>query len=274
MKQILLFLLLTAFLGACKKNTSGPAAPKTILLSRSLINGHNEYRYYYSKENRLIRFEIYADAFPNGLQSYALIEYDATGHITQLTSYQAAGDVAQTRTLVQYNANNQIASAQFFDLLGPSPNTPSSSNTWTYNANGDWIKLEHKDKTNTLTSRTNLSYNADGTLKQTDEYGVAGNLLYQTGKSVYSVPGSYYPPGLDQLKILLGPDITAVVFNEGIQHFSYDQNSAITYNSAWQMSGREYNANGTLAKQTITIKRIKPANTDIINYASYEYIEQ
>lgn len=274
MKRIILFLLAPVLIGACKKDKNGAAAPKTVLLSRSLYDGHNNNRYFYNADNLLIRFESYNDEPPNGLTSYALIEYDAKGHITQLTSYQSPGEIATNRTLVQYNGSDQIESAQFYDLQGATPNTPSSSQTWKYNAKGDWISMDTKDKNNKLLRRVNLSYYADGSLKQTDEYKENSNQLYLVAKSIYSVPGGFYPPGLDQMKILLGPDLTGVLFNETIQHYSYDQNGVITYNSTLQMSGREYNANGSLAKQTITIKRIKPANTDLVHYAEYEYIEQ
>jgi hypothetical protein len=273
MKKIILFVLLPAMLGGCKKGNDAPAA-KTILLSRSLYNGHTNSRYYYSTENRLIKVESYDEKPPNALTYYSTIEYDATGHITQITNYQAPGDIATGRTVVQYNANNQLASALNYDLQGATPNAPSTSQNWTYNANGDWIKLEVKDKNDKLLRRVNLSYNADGSLKQTEEYEAANNLLFLVGKTIYSVPGGAYPPGLDQLKILLGPDQTAMLFNEGIQFYSYDQNSVIKFNIGYQMSGREYNANGTLSKQTITVKRIKPPFPDEVKYAQYEYIEQ
>lgn len=270
MKKICLLLLSCIVLFACKKNSSVPEE-KTILLTRSISNGKTNYKFVYSPDKKLTRIEGYDETPANAPSITFDITYHDNGQIEQLTSYQEPGSVAITRSVIQYNADNKIQSAAIYDLQGATPNVATSSSTWTYNAKGNFIKLVRKDKNDRLIEQTNISYYDNNTIKQIDSYGENGGLLVLKSKSIFSVPAGEYPPGLEQLMIILGADFTASMYNETIQRYQYDQNGVITYNTMQQMSARQFNADGTLNKQTITLKKIKPADTDVITFKQYEY---
>ncbi len=271
MQRLLILLMAGLCLFSCKKNSS-EAAKKTILLSHSLTNGHDSYRFYYSPDNKLIRYEGFDETPANAMNVYGIIEYDASGHVSELTTYKQPGAIALSRVVVECDATGKLKSAESYDLAGPTPNVAASTQAWTYNANGQFIKLERRNKSGKLLERVNLSYFADGSLKQTDQYIEKDDMLVLIGRKIFSIPGSSYPPGMEQIMPIFGPDFTANMVNESILNYSYDQNGVITFNNMYQMSAREYNPDSTLKKQTITIKSIVPAKPDNVVFKQYEYI--
>jgi hypothetical protein len=265
---------LFASLFACKKDNDGGDKPKTILLSVSLSNGHPANRFYYSADNKLIRFESFEEQSPNSLTNTVMIEYDQAGTISRTTSYKEPGHVAAYRTVIDSTSNGNIVKASSYDLLSATPNTPNSTQKRSYNAQGRLSKVESRDKNGKLTNYINVSYYADGSVKQIDQYQEESNQLYQVGKTVYAIPGAVHPKGLQSIESYLGPEYSALFLNEAFQTFNYDQNGVISYNIQYQMSARQYNSDSTLKSQTITIKKIKPAHADVIVFKQYEYITQ
>jgi hypothetical protein len=273
MKRIFIPVLLCALLFSCKKQNSG-APEKTILLSHVMSNGHTADRFFYSPDNKLIRYESYKSQPANVISYYAIIEYGQSGAISQLTTYQEPGAVPKSRTIVESAEDGKIKSALNYDLQSATPNVPVSTSAWTYNVKGQLTKLVAKDKNDELLYYINYSYYPDGSIKQSDQYSEESNQLYLVEKHIYSIPGTYFPKGLETLRTVLGIDYLAYFFSETIQVFDYDQNGFVTFNRQYQMAAREYSADSTLLKQTVTIKKIKPAGDDDIVYKQYEYIEQ
>jgi hypothetical protein len=273
MKKILPILFVVACF-ACKKDKEGDNKPKTILLSTSLSNGHPANRFYYSADNKLIRFESFEEQAPNSLVSSVVLEYDQAGVLSRYTNYQEPAHLAISRVVIDSASNGNIIKASSYDLQSATPNVPHSIQTRTYNAQGKLSKLERKDKNGKLQDYINVSWYADGTIKQIDQYQAQNNALYQVGKTVYAIPGAVLPKGLEAVEPVLGPEYTALFFNESFQTFNYDQNGFVTYNIQYQMSARVHNPDNTLKSQTITIKKIKPAATDVVVFKQYEYISQ
>lgn len=266
---ILAVLIITLF--SCKKDAS-KSDVKPILLSRSTSNGITANRFYYNADNKLIRFESYDDQPGNALTFYTVIDYDGGGNIAQLTNYKEPGSVATQRVIVQNTIDGKIDSALVYDLQGLNPAMPTSSSSYNYNAQGQLIHVSSRDKNNQLLSYTNVLRYPDGTLKQIDIYDEESNELFLIAKTLYSIPGTNYPKGVESVSTILGEEYTALFFNESIQSYTYDQNGVIDRNTMFQMSAREYNPDGSLKKQVVTLKRIKPVFPDDITYKEYEYI--
>ena len=273
MKKIFLILILCAAMFACKKQNS-EEKQKTTLISRSLTNGLVAYVFHYSADNKLTKFEGYNEDPPNALGYWQGLDYDASGNIKQITTYHEPGAVPTYRTIVETVVDGKIKTASNYDLQSATPSTPTARQTLSYSADGRLIKVESKDNNGKLITYTNLLYYADGSIKQAEIYKEESNLLYLIEKTTYSVPGTIFPKGLDVIHPILGPQFTSSFIKDSYQIFDYDQNGAITYNRQYLTSGREYSDDSTLTRQTITIKRNKPAHPDTIIYKQYEYIKQ
>jgi hypothetical protein len=276
MKTIFVLCVLFVSLLACKKNKDkdNENKPKTILLSTSLTNGHIANRFYYSADNKFTKLELYDEQAPNALIGSIVFEYNQAGFFSRYTTYTEPGHAASLRLLVDSTNNGNIIKVSQYDLLSATPNVPITIQTRNYNGQGRLSKLENRDKNGKLINYTTISYYADGTVKQVDTYKEESNQLYLVEKRVYAVPGSLFPKGLQAIELILGFDYTAAFFNEAYQQYSYDQNGAITWNRQYQFSAREYNADSTLKKQTLTVKKIKPASADEVLFKQYEYITQ
>jgi hypothetical protein len=273
MKPVSVLLLVSALFFACKKDKD-KYEPKTVLLSATYTNGNLSYKFSYTSENKLSKVEAYNEKSPSALVASIVVEYHSNGDINQLTTYSEPGHSATSRTIIDSSNNGNIIKFSNYNLLGPSPNTPGSINKRTYNAQGWLSKQESRDKSGDLINTLNVSYYPDGSVKQLDQYKEESNMLYQTEKRVYAIPGTLRPKGLDAVETVLGFEFTAPFFNEGYQTFSYDQNGGITFQRQYLMSGREYSAESTLTRQTITVKKVKPVGTDEIFSKQYEYITQ
>lgn len=273
--KIKLILIICILSFACKKSKNGePQKPPTILLTASLSNGHAANKFSYSADNKLIMLESYNEASPNTLVATMVIEYNQAGDINTLTSYSEPGHLATSRSTIDSMANGHIITTSQYDLQSATPNKPAATSKRTYNAAGRLLKVEWKDKNGKLISYNNVSYYASGTVKQIDSYDEESGSLYMVQKEVYAIPGGYIPKGLQALDEILGPQYTAAFINDSYQYFTYDQNGVIKQNRQYQYSAREYNSDSTLKRQTITIKKIKPAFEDEIVYKQYEYVTQ
>jgi hypothetical protein len=274
MKSIVLATAISLFLISCKKD-GGSDKEKTILLTEVSSNGLKEMRLHYDANNYLVKMEGFnADPADNSMSSYIVFLNDAEGRIEQFTSYIMPANIAAAKGIVTYDASGKITGATSYDLMGISPNTPHATSTITYNAKDQVIKTVRKDKDGKMLEQENLSYFEDGHIKERSSWKETDGQLWMTGKSSYSLPGGYYPNGLEQLQVLLGPDFIARMYSETIVHLTYSQAGVITKHWTAQMSAREFNEDQTLKKQTTTHKYIKPEDDDKVYTKEYKYIKQ
>ena len=160
---------------ACKKDKQHQT---TLLLSKSMSNGHIVDEFLYSPDSKLVRYNLYTTSPTNVVAYYYIFEYNTDGIVHQYTYYKADGNVAQNRVLVANTINGQFDSAYIYDLQSATPNTPSAISHWTYNASGRLIKQQAKDKNGKLSYLVNFSYYPDGSLKQSDQYAEESGMLY------------------------------------------------------------------------------------------------
>lgn len=259
---------------SCKKE-SGSNKEKTILLSEVTSNGLKELRFHYDANNFLVKLEGFnADPADNSMTSYITFLNDEQGRIKQFTSYQMPSNAAAAKGTVEYDASGRISGASSYDLAGPAPNTPYATSTFTYNAKDQLIKSVRKDKNGKLMEQENLSYFDDGHIKERSSWQESNGALWMSSKASYSLPGGYYPSGLEQLQVLLGADFIARMYSEAITHFTYTQLGTVTKQWNSYMSSREFNDDQTLKKQIITHKYIKPEDDDKVYIMEYKYIKQ
>lgn len=268
MKQLIPFLFLFIVLTGCKKEDS---KQKEVLLTEVSTDGVVSTRIHYDADNRLTRYEGFGGGV---LSSYLTTKYDANGHISELSSYGSPGDIPYIRILIQCDNDGKFTKATTYELQGPTPNTPTTIATYSYNSQGQMIKIERRDNSNVFISSINLFYFPDGNLKEYQTFKEANNLLWMSGKTIYSVPNGFYPKGTDKLRMALGPDVAASLFSESIHSYTYDQNGGMLTHTSRMMSGREFNNDGSLKKQVETYTSIKPPQAAIVYNKSYEYILQ
>lgn len=275
MKSIVIATAISLFLISCKKDGGGSDQEKTILLSEISSNGLKGLRLYYDASNYLIKLEGFkSDPADNSMTSYIVFLNDDEGRIKQFTSYTMPSNTAVAKGTVEYDAAGKITGVSSFDLTSITPNTPVATTTVTYNAGGQVIKTVRKDKNGKLLEQENLSYFDDGHVKERSSWKEQDGALWMTGKASYSLPGGYYPSGLEQLQVLLGPDFIARMYSETISHLTYSQAGVITKHWNEMMSSREFNEDQTLKKQITTQKYIKPEDDDKVYIMEYKYIKQ
>ena len=273
MKSIIFAAIISLVLFSCKKQGGGHQ--KETFLTEISVNGLKQLRFEYNPDNLLTRIEAFkTDPADPSMTSYIVFQFNDKQQIKEFTSYVMPGGTATGKATIQYDSAGRLVGGTSYDLMGISPNTPSGSTTFTYNAKCLVNKIVRKDKNGKTTGQTNLLYYDDGHIKEQQSWVPNDGQLYMTGKISYSIPNGYYPHGLDQLRVLLGTDFIASMYSESISHVEYTQNGDITKQWNEQMSAREFNEDGTLKKQIITNKYIKPAKEDKINVEKYKYTQQ
>jgi len=268
MKQIIFFVSLLLMVAGCKKDDN---KQKEILLSEVSSNGALSVKISYSGDNRLLRYDTYSGGVMN---AYLTFSYDGDGHVESISSFISPGDIPAVRILVECDTQGKIISVANYDLLGPTPNTPISHATYSYNPDGRLGKVDRRDEDEELLTQTNLSYFPDGNLKEVRTYEESSNQLWLSGKTIYSVPNGFQSVGAQKLQQLLGPDVAANLLSESIQSYRYDQNGGTLNQRSTMMSGREFNEDGSLKKQVQTATSIKPPQAATVSNMSYEYIRQ
>jgi hypothetical protein len=275
MKSIVIFLALNLCLIACKKEGGGSEEPKETLVSEVRVDGVPNIRFQYNSDNRMTKIESYkSDPADNTMHSYVNFQYNDKGHITQFTSFIMPGNIASGKAVFEYDANDKMVKASTYNLQGISPNTVQSTITYTYNGKGLVTKSVEKDKSAKLVAQTNFLYYDDGHFKERQTWLDNGGALWMKGKTSFSLPSGNYPSGLDQLRVILGSDIIAAMYSESISYLTYSAIGSITHSTGEQMSAREYNEDGTLKKQVVTRKHIKPEADDEVHLEEYIYIKQ
>lgn len=184
------------------------------------------------------------------------------------------GNVAIGKAVINYDESGKLTGASSYDLQGVSPNIVQSSSAFTYNGKGQVIKVVLKNKDGELVRQNNYSYYDDGHVKEGTEWKENDGELWMSHKTSYSLPNGYYPSGMEQLHVLLGADFIARMYSETIAYLTYSQAGVITNSQNAQMSARDYNEDGTLQKQVVTSKYIKPEKDDKVSLYEYKYIKQ
>lgn len=274
MKKLIAILALASVIISCKKEP-GPGHPKETLLSEVTRDSLKYLRFEYNSGNLLTKVEGYnADAADNNITSFISFQYTPEGHIKQYTSYTMPGTVAVAKGVVTYDSAGRLSTTTLYDLQGVSPNTPSSTATFSYNGKGQVVKIVRKDKDGEFLIQNNLLYYEDGHLKERQGWRKSGDQLWLSDKESFSIPNGEIPSGLEQIRVILGTDFVASMYSETTSNVVYSQAGVIVSQINEQMSAREYNGDGTLSKQIVTTKYIKPEKDDKVSVLAYKYIQQ
>ena len=274
MKSLAIALCVILTLFSCKKQSGGSTDPE-LLLSDVSKGGLLEYRFLYNGDNLVTKLEYYpADPTDNSLSGYVNFLYNAQKNIQQLVVYQMPNNVPGNKVTIQYDSAGRLVSASTFELQGPSPNTAQYTTSYTYNTKGLVIKIVQKNKSNELVFQNNLAYYDEGQLKEKQEWVAEGGQLWMKRKTSYSSPNGYYATGLEQLRVLISADFMAAMHSDAISFLDYSQAGVIVKSRSEIMSAREYNPDGSLKKQVITYKYIKPEDDDKVYVREYKYLNQ
>jgi len=164
----------------------------------------------------------------------------------------------------------------YYDLKGPNPSAPSQKGVYTINAQGLISTATVRDEDGELVRYHALSYYPNGFLKERNDYDeTVTNQLRLTGRVLYSIPNTDNIKGWENLGAipLDGTELTRRVRCDAIQRYEYN-NGVLQHQVSENMSGREYNPDGTLKRIVSTTKFIFPPDADIVNNWDYEYVQQ
>jgi hypothetical protein len=266
MKKLLLPVLLLILATACKKNKGEEETPKQALLSEVSTDGAVNTRFVYT-DGLLSKIENYDKG---SLNAYITIAYE-NKKISVLTTFTAPGDIAQSKVVVETNDAGKVTVSKAYNLQGQISILPLSTTTWKYNGEGQVSNIQSKDASNKLLNYVNLSYFPGGGLKETNTFIEKNGQLQPTGRIRYSIPNSFPMKCVEQIGVVLGADYVAKLISDGIEQVEFDQNGVITYQLNFVMSSREYNTDGTLKKQVVTKKPVKPAGSETAVSKGYGY---
>src|SRR5688572_4612129 len=275
MKSMIIVTVISLFLVACKKESSGDTKQKETLLSEAYSDGLLALRFSYDANNYVNKLESFnTDPADNSLNSYVVFQHHADGRIKQYTGYSMPVNVAGVKVTLEYDSSGKLTRSSFFDLQGISPNSAQTTTAYTYNVKGKVIKMVEKKKNGELVLQTNLSYYEDGHVKEAQLWREQDEQLWLANKTSYSSPNGYYPSGLEKVSILLGTDFIVNMYSETITYLKYSQAGVIMNHRNEQMSAREFNEDGTLKKQISTTKFINPVLDDQDYVIEYKYLKQ
>jgi len=266
MKQILFFLTILLASAGCKKDTE---KPPEIFLSEIKSKGVVTTSFEYSPDNKLIRLNGHAA----GALSYRLaFKYDATGKVSELTSYTFPGEIPVSKSIMECDNQGKILHIITYELQGASPNLPVSTATFVYNAAGLLSKAERRDNDDKFLYSSNFTYYPDGNLEEMQLLRPNGLLLWVSEKSSYAVSNGPLPQGIDQINTLMGPDYLALYFSESSSRYTYNVAGALLTQTGRLMSAREFNDNGTLSKEIQTTSFQKPIKPKEESPLEFEYV--
>jgi hypothetical protein len=274
MKIFILAVLAMLVFSTCKKDKS---PEKQALVSRASYNGLNAYRFSYSADNHLIKWELFnTDPQNNSITAYIQFDYNANGQMEKLSTFQMPGAVPVGHIIFGYDNAGKVISFESYDLQGANPSEPYRHAVFQYNAQNQLTTATIRDDDDELIRQYSLSYYPNGFLKERNEYEeTITDQLRLAGRVIYSIPLTNEFKGWEKLDLipLDGDELTRRVKYEGIQRYTYN-NGVLMNNISEAMSGKEYNTDGTLKRQVSTVKSILPANPDVVNNWEYEYIHQ
>lgn len=259
---------------SCKKETGG-GHPKEVLLTEIKEDGLIANRMEYNSDNLITKIEGYTMELTNNtVSAYVAFKYNADGQIKEYTAYGMPGNVPAQKEVITYDSAGRLVGASTYELGGPTPNQPSYSTTYYYNAKGLVSKSVTKNKDGENSSQTNWLYYDDGHLKEKQSWRAEDGVLWLSSKYSYSIPSGYYPTGMEQLRVLIGNDFIAGMHSDGINYKFYDQNGYMKKEYFEIMSGREYNTDGSLKQQVVTRHKVKPEGDDEATIREFKYITQ
>lgn len=271
MKKIILFLICAALLAACKKNGS---SPKTILLTKVLVDGHPEVEYTYNSKGQIIGEKWYNEHSPFEFVYRTEYIYDAAGNVKELKGYNMPSNELETHQVFTLDGEGRIVSTAYYSVNGVSETFSTYINN-EYNKNGRVSKQTWLDEDEEIHTYRNLQYYPNGNMRNSEswlQYGgppAKKGWASSYGPSDTSLPASFYAVKAYPVNFYYG-----FLSGSYINHYSYDGDGKVEGQWREEMSNRQFNARGLVTQETITAKPIKPVGPESVKLMQFEYIEQ
>ena len=272
MKKIMLLLVCAALLAACKKNAD---SPKTILLSKILVDGHTETEYTYNSAGKLTAEKSYDEHSPFALVYRTEYIYDAAGNLKESKTYNMPSNELKNHNVFTLDAQGRIARTAYYSVDGALPGTFSTYIDNEYNANGRVSKQTWKDEDEKVQTYRLLQYYPNGNMRNSETWYQWGGPVAEKqwassyGPSDTSLPASFYSVKAYPVNFYLN-----YMTSSYLVHYTYDDDGQVSGQWREDISNRQFNARGLVTQQTITRKQIKPAGSEDVRVLEFEYVEQ
>jgi hypothetical protein len=271
MKKIILVFVCAALMTACKKNGS---SPKTILLSKVLVDGHTEVEYIYNSAGQLITEKFYEEHSPFSYIYRNEYTYDASGKPKEFKGYNMPSNQLEEQNLFTLDGQGRIVRTAYYSINGNPPGTFSTYIDNEYNANGRVSKQTWKDEDEKVQTYRQVQYYPNGNMRTSETWHQWGGPVAEKawgasyGPSDTSLPASFF-----NVKVFPVNFYYAYLACSYINHFNYED-GLVSGQYREEMSNRQFNARGLVTQETITTKSIKPAGPESVRLLQFEYIEQ
>jgi YD repeat-containing protein len=271
MKKIILFLICAALLAACKKNGS---SPKTILLSKTLVDGHLETEFTYNSNGQLVTENYYDEQSPFALSYRSEYIYDAAGNLKEMKGYDMPANKLNQHNVFTVDAQGRMVRNTYYSVNGLAE-TFSTHIDFTYNPKGRVIKQIWRDEDENIETWRNMEYYPNGNMRTSESWLQYGGPPAEKGwASSYGPSDTTLPASFYAVKAYPVNFYFSYMTSSYIIHYTYDENGKVDGQWREEMTGKQFNARGLVTQETITRKQIIPAGSEDVRVLQFEYIEQ
>ena len=268
-KVFLLLLFIPLFFLTCKKEKD---AAKQLYLSKIYEDGLLTTEYIYSADKKPLRRNFYSTNLGQSVfASLRLYQYSTAGLLDEVVDFTKANTFID-KYKFQYDINKKPSR---MDELA-SDNTVQYYSVYEYSPTGYLAKFtRYIASTNKKTFEGRFTNDADGKIKKLVRYFYSGNNATLNDSTTFTF-NSKLPAHwnyFESLPDMVLPNSYRYFFDMTCDSLFYYHPDTPPFKSSVSFSGKEYNAQGYLSKQTITYVNESNSISTTHSDMSYEYVE-
>jgi hypothetical protein len=267
-KYLFLSTVIILFLFSCKK--SGDGTSNTLMIGEVISNGYLETEYQYSLDKKLIRNNQYGVvASQPKLSLYVLYEYGPDDQISKRKIF-SSNDTLNNWYVLSHDNAGRLTRMDWY-LLGA---TVYEYRIYEYDQQNRMIKYTVKNGANNATkSYMEYTYDDQGRLDLQKNYTWYTDRFKLTQEIDYVPAGKNVYKHWQQFMTYAGDLQVTELTSESVHTLSYDEDGKVTADFTETATGRQYNNDGYLVKQTLTRVYVKPANPGNVKNLEYTYVQ-
>jgi len=254
---------------ACSKKGDHPS--QGIALSKQFMNNILISERTYTADGKVAKEQNYDEQ--TGAVGYAIeYEYDSYGRLLREKQFDPGN---KPTGIVSYfwKSNGHLEKHELLSMSGADSGNVTIRVKYAYDTEGRIAKQSWVDLvTDKVSNSREMNYYGNNNLKSVVGYYYNAGIAELKYRVEYAPEGDSLLPGLaDRGGYIIDfrwPDFVA-----DKMYYKYYDDALVTTEMNTLFTNRQYNKQGYLSSQKVTLKKIKPANPDEVNEYRYEYIE-